>query len=54
MDVWARDGRPIYGAFPVGVGFRWPYADWDVPAERIDASQELWRIGPPRVPAPPR
>jgi hypothetical protein len=54
MDVWARDGRPIFGVFPTGGRFAWPYADWDVPAEQVDEENGFWRIGPPRVPAPPR
>ncbi len=54
IDRWSDEGRPIFGAFPRDGSFRWPYADWDVPAERIDAAQEFWRIGPPRARAPER
>jgi hypothetical protein len=55
MDQWADDGRPIYGAFPTDATprFRWPYADWDVPAELLDEEENFWRIGPPRRRVPP-
>ncbi len=54
IDIWSNDKRPIYGVFPAGKRFRWPYADWDVPAELINADDGFWRIGPARVKAPPR
>ncbi len=52
IDLWAADERPIFGVFPNDImpPFKWPYASWDVPAERVDASYELWKIGPPAVP----
>lgn len=54
IDRWSDEGRPIYGAFPRNGTFKWPYADWDVPAEQIDATHEFWRIGPSRARAPKR
>jgi hypothetical protein len=51
-DVWARDGRPVFGTFHVG--FKWQFADDDLPAREIDPEHGFWSIGPPRRPAPPR
>jgi hypothetical protein len=48
FDRWAAEGRPVYGYFPTNGTFRWPYADWDVPAREIDQVHGLWQIGPPR------
>ncbi len=49
IDLWADDDRPVYGIFPTGIDppFQWPYADWDVPATRLDERLNLWKIGPP-------
>lgn len=52
IDLWSDRGLPIFGAFPDKSRFRWPYADWDVPAELLDEKNGFWRVGPPRVPAP--
>lgn len=51
FDRWKEEGRPVYGIFPAG-RFSWPYADWDVTAEQIDETWNIWRIDPPKVPAP--
>ena len=48
VDVWKDEGRPVYGIFPRGGQFKWPYADSDLPAEQLDAQEEFWKIGPPR------
>lgn len=55
IDRWTDEGRPIYGAFPRNgtPPFAWPYAPDDVPAERVDAANEYWKIGPPVRRAPP-
>ncbi len=53
IDVWSDRGLPVFGVFPDKGRFRWPYADWDVPAELLDEEHGIWSVGPPRVPAPP-
>ena len=49
IELWTDDGRPIFGAFPNARehDFRWPYADWDVPAVLVDEAEGFWKIGPP-------
>ncbi len=51
FDRWAEEKRPVYAIFPEKKKFGWPYAEWDVPAERIDDEYDIWRIDPPKRPA---